>query len=119
LQLEEFDASTVEREFWKRAVPLCRQAKGPWTDRVHPEGFDIEVRALRVADDSLIGVAEIRIERRYQNLDYLGLRLCGTISLKSFRPLKTVTRSGLRAEYLEAGHTSQMACAGLQTARWE
>jgi hypothetical protein len=103
LQLEEFDGLSLEREFWKRAVPLCRQTKGPWTDWVHPEGFDIELRALRVADDLMIGVAEIRIERRYQNLDYLGLRLYGTIRLKSFRPLKTVTRSGLRADYLEPG----------------
>jgi hypothetical protein len=103
LRLEEFEATPLEREFWKRAAPLCRQTRDPYSDRIHSEGFEIELRGLRVANGLLIGVAEVRIEKQYQNLDYLGLRLSGTIILKSFQPLKAVTRSGLRSRYLERG----------------
>jgi hypothetical protein len=103
LRLEEFEATLLEREFWKRATPLCRQTRDPYSDRIHSEGFEIELHCLRVANGLLIGVAEVRIQRQYQNLDYLGLRLSGTIILESFQSLKTVTRSGLRSKYLERG----------------
>jgi hypothetical protein len=103
LRLEEFEATALEREFWNRAVPLCRQSRAPLSNRIHPAGFEIELRGLRVGNDLLIAVAEVWIEKQYQNLDYLGLRLSGTITLKSFWPLKSVNRSSLRSEYLEQG----------------
>jgi hypothetical protein len=55
LRLEEFEATALEREFWNRATPLCRQARDPFTDRIHPEGFEIELRGLRIRDHLLIG----------------------------------------------------------------
>jgi len=106
LRLEEFEATPLECEFWKRATPLYRQTRDPYSDRIHPEGFEIELRGLRVANNLLIGVAEVWIEKEYQNLDHLGLRLSGTITLKSFQPLKTISRSGLRFRIPGAGNLS-------------